>query len=162
MNDHECLQTALSVAKRFSHDPRTQVGAVLWIDGRMHEAANCIPERLEYRKELVQPPLKYAYIEHAERAVIFKAAQDCNREEDFRRATLYAPWFACPDCARAIIAVGIKEVVGLASLRSMTPERWMDQVELGERMLSDAGVSQRWICGQVGVRIMFDGQEVVL
>jgi hypothetical protein len=162
MNDRECLQTALFVARRDSQDPNTQTGAVLWIDGVMHEAANRVPDRVPFKPYMVAPSVKRHFIEHAERAVIYKASMAVNGDEDWHSATLYAPWFACPDCARAIISVGIRDVVGLASLRSMTPDRWMADVELGERMLEDAGVSLRWVCGEVGVKIRFDGKEVQL
>ena len=162
MNDRECLQTALSIAARESQDPHTQTGAVLCIAGEMYEAANRVPDGIPIKRYMVSPQAKRYFIEHAERAVIYMAAQRVFGEEDFRHATLYAPWFACPDCARAIIGVGIKEVVGLASLRSMTPDRWVEDVELGEKMLAAAGVSLRWVCGSVGVKIRFDGQEVML
>ena len=162
MNDRECLQTALFVAQRDSQDPNTQTGAVLWIDGVMHEAANRVPDRVPLKPYMTIPRVKRYFIEHAERAVIYKAAMAVNGDEDWHSATLYAPWFACPDCARSIISVGIREVVGLASLRNMTPARWLNEIDLGERMLMDAGVSLRWVRGEVGVKIRFDGKEVQL
>lgn len=164
--DRDYLQSALNLARRESHDPRTQVGAILLIGGSQHEAANRIPERVlrnlaKGGRELV-PPHKYDYIEHAERAVIYDAARSVYDEDDFRHAVLYAPWFACPDCARAIVSVGIREVVGLASLQALTPPRWADAIDAGQRILLAGGVSMRWICGEVGARITFDGVEVVL
>jgi dCMP deaminase len=74
-------------------------------------------------------------------------------------ATLYCPWFACTDCARAIIQAGITEVVGLISLRNATPARWLLNVEMAEKMLEEAGVSQRLLAGSVGVTIRFDGRD---
>lgn len=163
--DRDYLQSALNLARRESHDPNTQTGAILLVGGSRYEAANRIPDSLlreEFDSSLVQPPRKCAYIEHAERAVIYEAAKGVHGEEDFRDGVLYAPWFACPDCARAIVSVGIREVVGLASLQALTPRRWIDAVETGQRILSRGGVSQRWICGEVGAKIRFDGREVLL
>jgi deoxycytidylate deaminase len=162
MSDNDYLQTALAVARRESQDPWTQTGAVLLIGDRQYEAANRVPGGIELPDYILQSNLKYDYIEHAERAVIFQAASGVFEAEDFARATLYAPWFACSDCARAIVGVGIREVVGLASLRAMTPPRWERSVRAGEKILERGGVSMRWICGMVGEKITFNGKEMLL
>jgi hypothetical protein len=162
MSDNDYLQTALAVARRESQDPRTQAGAVLLIGGFQYEAANRVPGGIELPDYVLQSNLKYDYIEHAERAVIFQAARGAFEDDDFARAVLYAPWFACPDCARAIVGVGIREVVGLATLRAMTPQRWERSVTAGEKILERAGVSMRWVCGLVGEKITFNGKEVLL
>jgi dCMP deaminase len=54
-------------------------------------------------------------MEHAERDAIYKAAFVGMQTEG---ATLYVPWFACADCARAIIAAGITRVVGNSLART--------------------------------------------
>lgn len=162
MSDNDYLQAALAVARRESQDPWTQTGAVLCIGGSLYESANRAPGGVVLPDYVLQSELKYDYIEHAERAVIFQAASGAFEAEDFAHATLYAPWFACPDCARAIVGVGIRSVVGLASLRAMTPPRWERSVAAGEKILGRAGVSMRWVCGMVGGRITFNGKEVLL
>lgn len=162
MSDNDYLRAALAVARRESQDPRTQTGAVLRIGGSQYEAANRAPGGIELPNHVLQSDLKYDYIEHAERAVIFQAASGVFEAGGFAHATLYAPWFACPDCARAIVGVGIREVVGLASLRAMTPPRWERSVAMGEEILERAGVSMRWACGMVGEKITFNGKEVLL
>lgn len=163
MSDSQYLQAALAVARKWSDDPRTQTGAILHVPGiETFEAANSVPGRVAITSGVLEPPLKYAYIEHAERAVIYKAAKFCLGYEDWEDATLYAPWFACADCARAIVSVGVGSVVGLASLRDMTPARWRRSVEAGERILISAGIPVRWVCGSIGAKVLFDGREIYL
>lgn len=160
MTDADLLRIAASTARIRSHDPRTQNGAVL---ARRNDiivaAANAVPAGLAADAGRLQPPGKYQYIEHAERAVIYRAAWSHWKTGG---STLYCLWFACPDCARAIIQAGIYEVVGHCGPRNATPDRWQDAVQAGERMLREAGVGMRWIAEPLGTSIMFDGRELAL
>lgn len=61
-------------------------------------------------EERHQRPAKYAWTEHAERNAIYNAARTGVKLEG---ATIYLPWYPCIDCARAIIQVGIDEVVAV-------------------------------------------------
>jgi dCMP deaminase len=150
MNETEYLREALRYAQANSHDHTTKVGAVIVAGKRMVYAANRIVARIEGVD-------KYAVTEHAERAAIYKAAATGVATAG---ATMYAPWFACTDCARGIILAGIREVVGLVSLRQATPRRWLENLELADEMLSRGGVNTRWLNETVGVTIQFDGREV--
>lgn len=130
-----------------SHDHHTQNGAVLVPVGAAYVAigVNKVPKGVYAAPDRLLRPLKYKYIEHAERA-----------------ATLYCPWFACTDCARAIILAGIREVVGHVKPRAATPERWTAEIVQAEAMLREAGVSMRWLAEDLGVTIRFDGEEMRL
>lgn len=158
MHELEYLRQACQIARRESHDPRTHVGAILVSRRgiRVH-AANQLPPGVFRTLARLEPPLKYAYMEHAERAAIYAAAAAgiCTHG-----ATLYAPWFSCADCARGIICAGIKEVVGLASLRAATPERWERDIAMAEQMMNEAGVATRWLAGTVGESIRFDDKDI--
>lgn len=158
MTDLDYLRRACEYARDCSDDPNTQCGAVLVgvMGGGRAMGANRIPP-LVPTPDLHHRKTKLRYIEHAEREAIFAAAVLGLRTEG---STLYAPWFCCCECARAIILAGVKEVVGLASLDAMTPRRWREEVDAGQKMLADAGVSLRWIANLVGVTILFDGKEV--
>jgi deoxycytidylate deaminase len=147
MSDVEYLREALRHAKTNSHDPRTQVGAVLVSGRKMVFGAN---------RFVASCGDKYSRIEHAERAAIYKAAA-CGVPT--AGCVMYAPWFACADCARGIILAGITSVVGLMSLRQQTPERWQETIALADRMLIEAGVSVRWLNETVGVTVLFDGEQ---
>jgi dCMP deaminase len=157
MSDIDRLRDACIYAVRNSHDPDTQNGAVLVAKTGTIYAANCVPPGVARPEHRLARPFKYDFVEHAERAAIYKAAQVGVATE---AATLYCPWFACTDCARAIVSAGIKEVVGLIVLRNATPARWLLKVELAEKMLAESGVSQRLLADKVGVTIRFDGRDL--
>ena len=156
MNELDYLREACRYATQHSHDPETQAGAVLVTSRQVIYAANCVPPGVARTEHRLSRPFKYDFVEHAERAAIYKAAAAGAATAG---ATLYCPWFACTDCARAIISAGIKEVVGLIALRNATPARWLLNVELAEKMLAEACVSQRLLADTVGVTIRFDGRD---
>jgi len=156
MTDIEYLREACRYAAQHSHDPETQNGAVLVTGRQTIYAANCVPPGVTRSEHRLSRPFKYDFVEHAERAAIYKAAAAGAATAG---AKLFCPWFACTDCARAIVLAGIKEVVGLISLRNATPARWLLKVEMAEKMLVEAGVSQRLLAHPVGVIIRFDGGD---
>lgn len=160
MTDLDYLRLACQFASETSDDPRTQNGAVLAIkDGDPVDyliGSNRLPSNIHGGGRLF-PPAKYLFIEHAEREVIYTAARLGVQTDG---ATLYCPWFACCDCARAIIGAGIREVVGLAILGTMTPGRWEESINAAEQMLIEARVGSRWITERVGATILFDGKEI--
>jgi len=148
MTDLNYLREALRHAKSASHDNDTHVGAVLVVGKRHIYAANRRAVGLDAEKADV--------IEHAERAAIYKAAS-CGYAT--AGGVLYAPWFACPECARAIVLAGIREVVGLKSLRLATPERWLWPITVGDAILRAGGVGVRLVDGETGVVIRFNGED---
>lgn len=157
-SDIDWLRLAFRTAADFSDDPRTQNGAVLVPRvGYVASAANCLPKNIAAAPSRLRPPEKYTWVEHAERGAIYAAARAGTKTES---AVLYACWVACPECARAIIESGVREVVSHIKTRALTPSRWEDRVLLGERMLEEAGVSMRWLNASVGVSILFDGVSV--
>jgi dCMP deaminase len=54
-------------------------------------------------------PQKYSWTEHAERNAIYNAAYAGISISGCR---MYVPWYPCMDCARAIVQVGIRTLVG--------------------------------------------------
>lgn len=158
MTHIDWLRLAFQAASR-SHDPFTQNGAVLVPEAgpALDVVANTLPAGIEATPERLSRPTKYRFIEHAERNAIYAAARHGVRSDG---ATLYCVWFACTDCARAIIQAGIREVVGHAAPRQATPERWAEEVAAGEAMLQESGVAIRWIAGHIGCRIRFNGEHL--
>ena len=150
-----CIQAAAS------HDPHTQNGAVLVpnVAAYVFIGVNRVPKGIYAAPDRLIRPLKYKYIEHAERAAIYAAARFGTPTQN---AALYCPWFACTDCARAIILAGIKEVVGHVKPRAATPQRWTAEIVQAEAMLREAGVAMRWLAEDLGVTIRFDGEEMRL
>lgn len=156
--DVDWLRQAFRAAADHSDDPNTQNGAVLVPQvGYVATAANCLPRNIAAAPGRLRSPEKYRWIEHAERAAIYAAARLGTKTE---RAVLYVCWFACPECARAIIEAGIREVVGHVTPRVLTPPRWEGDVRAGEQMLKEAGVSVRWLNEPMGCSIRFNGATI--
>lgn len=154
----EYLRLAYSAAAAGSDDPSTHNGAVLVLStGRLSLCgSNHFPRGVIKSEDRLERPKKYAYMEHAERDVILRAAQAGVRTDG---ATLYVPWYACSDCARAIIGAGISRVVGHKQMFDKTPERWRASIADGDAMLDEAGVICEQYDGPIGgVRVLFDGE----
>jgi dCMP deaminase len=155
--DDTFLAMAVRVAER-SPDPSTQNGAVLVpLAGMLVSGYNRFPDGVAYSDERWLRPAKYSYVEHAERNAVYAAARYGTLTHG---ATLYCPWAACADCARAIIQAGIVRLVRLGSM-SNTNERWDDSVRVGDVMLAEAGVAVNdLIIKPVGVTLRRNGDEV--
>jgi dCMP deaminase len=158
MNETDYLREACRYAAERSDDPSTQNGAVLVSGTQLIYAANRFPTGVAVTGERLERPLKYSFMEHAERGVIYAAAA---AGVPTAGATLYCPWFACADCARAIICAGIREVVGLSlPMDDQAAKRWAENVEKGLSMLTEAGVIQRWMTCEMGVTLLRDGGHI--
>lgn len=105
---------------------------------------------------LVDRPLKYKVINHAEDGAIFYAAYSgiCTRKK-----TMHVPWYCCSKCACAIIAAGISEVVGHVEFLRHTPARWLDDVHLGLTLLQEASVNRVLLTTPTGLTGFIDGKE---
>lgn len=57
--------------------------------------------------------------------------------------TAYVTWPPCSRCARSLIQAGIQEVVYPAV--DNIPERWMEDFEISNGMLQEAGVTVRTV-----------------
>ena len=129
-----------TVVAQLSKDQSTQLGCV--IAGPAHEIRSTgynsfprginddVPDR-QYR------PVKYLFMEHAERNAIYNAARVGIPLEG---CTLYCQWLPCADCARAIIQAGIVAVV-VANMK--IEERWEASIGAGLQMLRESNVVVR-------------------
>jgi dCMP deaminase len=140
MTDVDYLKMAYNVACR-SPDPSTQNGAVIPYEvcGQINvlSACNEFPEGVELTDERLVRPMKYNFIEHAERNVIYLGAK---YGIALAGRTMYVPWFACSDCARAIICSGIKRVCGHKRMLDATPLHWKDSIAHAMTMLKESGI----------------------
>jgi dCMP deaminase len=156
--DVDYLRLAVEIAIKHSGDPYTQNGAVLVANenGQAVEAvaANGLPPGVATAPDRLERPLKYSFVEHAERGAIYAAARKGLKTAG---GTLYCPWFACADCARAIICAGVSRVVGHVKPRIYTPERWAESIMLADQMLLEAGVQVDLLKDDLGVRYLFNG-----
>ena len=157
--DATYLREACRVAAMESTDPHTQNGALLQSrHGFVITAANQLPPIVPTTSRLARPA-KYMYMEHAERHVIYRAARVGIATE---RATLYCPWFACADCARAIILSGITRIVGHIKPRLVTAKRWQETMAAADNMFSEVGIEIVLLDETLGVQFLFDGEFLEL
>lgn len=132
-----------------SKDPNTQMGCVIvGPDNNVRSTGynsfprgviDDIPARLER-------PEKYMWIEHADRNAIYAAARVGTPLQGCR---IFLPGLPCMDCGRAIIQVGIVEVV-ISKVRQeewiKTTPRYVPDFERVEILLAEAGVTvTRWV-----------------
>jgi dCMP deaminase len=160
MSELRILRRAVDFGMHRSGDPRTRVGAAVKFGSDPLDVifgANRLPEGVEVNDARASPQHKARYIEHAERDVLYACAREGIKTKG---AIMYAPWFACCHCARAIIAAGIREVVGLRKLRNLTSARWSDEIAAAHQMLEEAGVEMWWVASDLGTTILFDGKEI--
>ena len=106
-----------------SRDPSTQNGAILVdIDySIVSTGCNQFPAGVEENPTRWERPLKYKFIEHAERKVIYNACKNGVKTEGL---TMVCGWAACTDCGRAIIESGIKRLVTHRHAHELSPLFW--------------------------------------
>lgn len=121
-----------------SRDPSSQNGAVLLDKHGSVLAMDCnqFPDGVEESAERWERPLKYSFIEHAERNTIFQAVRRGHSLED---TALVCPWAACADCARAIVQAGVIQLVR-AIPSEANLERWRASCEAGDAIMLESGV----------------------
>lgn len=149
----ELLREAYQYAADNSDDIHTQVGAVVaYGDEIVSRGANRIPSLLLPTADRLERPRKYMFLEHAERDALAHA-------HPVFGATMYAPWAACADCARAIVNRGIDRVVTHKQIMDSTPDRWMDSILAAEEMFAEAGIIYQWYDGKIGdCSVLFNGE----
>lgn len=136
-DDGQLLARAASLESD-SHDPRTAVGCVIRhpTRGVLATAANRLPPGLTPDRERLEAPAKYLWIEHAERAALLIAARDGIATDG---ACIYVHGgFPCADCARAIVAAGLRRVV--YSTGRSEVGHWQDSYRASEAMFAEAGI----------------------
>ena len=129
------------VVRTKSKDPSTQVGAVIVGPNNqiVSTGFNGFPRGInEWSPKRWERPLKYSYVEHAERNAIYNAVRPI-----LEGCTMYTVGFGppnvpCTDCARAVIQSGIIRVVGRPT--KPAAERWTDNLAVANEMLAEAGV----------------------
>ena len=156
----ELMRRAYQLASEESTDTSTKNGALL-IDpvdrGVMVTGVNhfAVPDMSSDLRNYVRPR-KYQVTEHAERAVIYKAAQRGIRTDGL---IMVCPWACCSDCARAIVLAGIPLVVAHKQASDKTPERWREEVDVGLEILEGGGVTYYLLDSKIGnVKNLFDGE----
>ena len=141
------MQLARDVASR-SKDQSTRIGAVIvGPDKEIRSTGyNSFPrgviDSIPARQDR---PLKYLWMEHAERNAIYNAAR---MGTSLKGCTMYVShWPPCPDCARAISQSGLSCVV-VETFE--VPERWAEHMDIAAQILKESGVLVRKIEAVLG------------
>ena len=138
------LQAALIAQK--SKDPSTKVGCVIVGDDNaiLSMGFNGFPRGIDddvtWRWAR---PEKYNWVEHAERNAIYNAARN---GINLNGARAYLNWEPkpCADCTRALIQVGIKEIIGPNRAFKGKGAGKHYSIDHAEEMLKEAGVKIRY------------------
>ena len=127
----------------WSKDPSTKVGCVVVGEDREIRSTgfNGFPRGIKDDEErLLDRELKYPLICHAEENAIMHAARI---GVSLKGSTAYITWPPCSRCARSLIQSGIKEIIYPSP--EEIPERWLDDFNISNNMISEAGVIVRTI-----------------
>ena len=133
--DLRYLKMARFIAREFSKDPSTKVGAVITRPDRTVAGIgyNGLPRGVADDERLLDRDLKYEMTVHAELNAIL------NCREPLAGYTLYVwPLPPCSRCAAAIIQAGIRRVVRMPD----PSERWTESCKTGSLMLFETGIEQ--------------------
>lgn len=143
--DHWFLDMSYLVSQK-SKDRSTQVGCVLVGDDNevLSVGYNNFPRGVnDDIDERHERPVKYSYVEHAERNAIFNAARQGIRLKG-ARAYMYWKSPPCEQCTRALIQAGIKEIiVGTEPFPGVGNGDFYNTSGPAETMLREAGVPLR-------------------
>ncbi len=143
--DEYFMSVALLAALR-SKDPSSKVGACIVDDEHkvVSLGYNGMPRGLDESKLSWAKgeglDSKYLYVAHAE----FNAILNTRSGSSLKNTTIYVTLFPCNECAKAIIQVGIKEVVYLE-------DKYADTIPVlaSKKLLNLAGVKIRKYEGKV-------------
>lgn len=146
---------AAKTAENRSKDPNTQVGAVIVNDRQrsLTTGYNGFPEGCAETPELWERPVKYGRVIHAELNAIADAAR---RGVAIEGSTLYVTHFPCLNCAKAVIAAGVKHVVARSVLSN-----WGDDCKAAAELMNEAGVSWWLWEGPDGTRNIMGRRKTV-
>ena len=161
MNYRELFREAYQWAEDASDDRSTRNCAVL-VDPVAGEVVafgvNHYPAyKLNADPRNHERPRKYAFIEHAERDVIYMCAR---LGKPTKGLIMVCPWACCPDCARAIVLSRISLVVAHKQAFAKTPERWREPIEQGMEILRAGNVIYHLWDDEIGnnAKNRFDGE----
>ena len=127
------------LSKKYSDDLDTQVCAI-FIDSINYNhliyGYNVFPNNINISNERLIRPLKYKYIEHAERNGIYKAY---NKGISLKDSIVIVNYLPCCDCTRALIQCEIKIVV-IPLLLNVKNSKWTDEWKISQIMFNEANI----------------------
>jgi len=145
MNWNEYFMALARLVATKSKDESVKVGVV--IVGPDHEIRSTGYNGFcrgvnEHKAERWERPIKYKWVEHAERNAIYNAAR---MGTPTNGCIMYTGSPPCADCSRAIIQAGIKEIIIPTNNPFSGREDWKESLDFAVAMLSEAMVKVTWI-----------------
>lgn len=149
----ELLKEAYAFAETNSHDNSTRVGvvAVSKINKTKVYGANAVPNyesKEDVPEKLLERPLKYNAIKHAEENMILSSKEKgINLEE----STVYLNWFPCYNCANLLTNSKISKLVFHFDMVDKTPKEWKTDLKKAYNHLKTKGIEMTYVKGTLGV-----------
>lgn len=145
LDDDEYWLTLCARKGQESPDPRTKVGCVIIAPNEsiLCVACNDYPRGIRpTTNQRTEPPMKYIWIEHAERNAIYHAARLGLSTDG---CTMVVELVPCIECARAIIQAGIAQVVlNQHRCAAYSGTKYSEEHSVAMGMLAEAGVPIRF------------------
>lgn len=143
------------MAKLFSKDPSTKVGALFMCPGTLHILSmgyNGMPRNIDESKaERWERTLKYKMVEHAERNAIYNAAHS---GVSLRDSICVASLCPCSDCARGLIQSGCKMIITRdindiqgSGISPDVIKRWSHEWDVSIGMMRESGIEIVFLSG---------------
>lgn len=156
------MAEAYKYARDKSQDKHTQIGCVLVSphEGVVTYATNTFTRGMVVTDEMQERPVKYSYIEHAERNAIYRCAL---KGYSTAGLVMYCPWWCCDECARGIVQSGITNFVGHHLMYELAPNRWKESIDRGIEIMTMGGINIiNWDgrIGQEDISVLFDGSSI--
>ena len=99
-----------------------------------------MPRKIDEKIDRWQRPLKYKYVEHAERNAVYNAVRHGTPLEG---SIAVVTMFPCCDCARALIQVGVSNIV--TTTPNLEHPRWGDDFKISMEMFQEANVDVTYV-----------------
>lgn len=146
--DEFWIQHAILASSK-SKDPSTQVGCVIVSQDNqlLSSGFNGFPRGIdELDDKRWERPIKYSFVEHAERNAVFNAAR---YGIALKGAKAYLNWSPnpCEACSRALIQAGIVEIIGTDVPFAGKGKGVFYDIDVGQKMFQECGIIQRVVPG---------------
>ena len=140
-----------------SNHPTTHTAALLIHNEKVIlRGKNVFPIGVKYTKERIRGENRHMYPNHAERDVIYKAAQEGIKTKGL---SMIMPWIPCIACANAIISSGIKKIVVHKKMIERTRKKWQAELKDAIQIMKEAKIKIIAFDGFVKAKAYMHSQE---
>jgi len=126
-----------------SKDPSTKIGAIIVGEDNeiLSTGFNGFPRGVDESKpERWERPIKYTFVEHAERNAIYNAARNGVALKGSIMYVNFSEVCPCSGCTRGIIQSGIKKIICGGQPFPGKGDHWEEDIKIARIMLEEAGI----------------------